>query len=172
MNKEELISRLLAFDRDAYLEYGSTKIKYECYIVGGGAMMILGLIPRVTYDIDVLQCTARELIALMPKYDMNMNVTAHIGCFADDYSSRAIKIDLDTKFVDFYTLSLEDLIVSKLASGRDKDFEDIKQPNVIEQIDWDKLDELVDLAIEGMISDYSSRELRDFYNDYQKEFRK
>lgn len=171
MDKDELILRLLAFDRDAYLEYGSTEIKYECYIVGGGAMMILGLIPRVTHDIDVLQCTARELISLMPKYDMNMNVTAHIGCFADDYSSRAIKIDLDTRFIDFYTLSLEDLIVSKLASGRDKDFEDIKQPNVIEMIDWNKLDELIDLAVEGMISDYSARELRDFYTDYQREFR-
>ena len=172
MNKEDLFSRLLAFDRDAYLTYGSTKLKYECYIVGGGAMLIMGLIPRTTHDIDVLQCTAYELISLMPKYDMNMNVTAHIGCFADDYSSRANKINLETKLIDFYTLSLEDLIVSKLASGRDKDFEDIRQPNVLSKINWTILDELIDLAIEGMTSDYSARELRDFYNDYKEEFKK
>ncbi len=172
MDREELFSRLLAFDRDAFLTYGSSKIKYECYIVGGGAMLIMGLIPRATHDIDVLRCTAYELISLMPKYDMNMNVTAHIGCFADDYSSRAEKIDLDTKLIDFYTLSLEDLVVSKLASGREQDFEDIHQPAVVQKIDWDKLDELIDLAIEGMVGDYSARELRDFYNDYKEEFKK
>ena len=172
MNKDEMFSRLLSFDRDAYLTYGGSNIKYECYIVGGGAMMIMGLIPRVTHDIDVIRCTALELISLMPKYDMNMNVTAHIGCFADDYSSRAKKIDLKTKLIDFYTLSLEDLIVSKLASGRDKDFEDIKQSAVVDRIDWNILDELIDLAIEGMTSDYNARELRDFYNDYKEEFKK
>ena len=54
-------------------------------------MLIMGLIPRATHDIDVLRCTAYELVSLMPKYDMNMNVTAHIGCFADDYSSRELR---------------------------------------------------------------------------------
>lgn len=172
MNKEELIKNLLAFDRDAYLQYGNTKIAYECYIVGGGAMLVMGLIPRATHDIDVLWCTAKELISLMQKYDMNMNVTTHIGCFADDYVSRAVKLDLNTKIIDFYTLSLEDLVVSKLASGREKDFEDIKQKAVIERIDWDKLDKLIDLAIEGMINDYGANELKDFYCDYKREFKK
>lgn len=170
MDRNALIQNLLDFDRDAYLEFGTNdNIKYECYIVGGGAMLLLNLIPRATHDIDVLRITGTKLIDLMKYYDMNMNVAAHIGCFPDGYSDRAEKLDLDTKIVDFYVLSIEDIVVSKLASGRDKDIEDIHHDTVIKMIDWNKLDELVELAIEGMISDYDAKELADFYEDYKKE---
>lgn len=173
MDKNALIQNLLDFDRDAYLEFGTNNnVKYECYIVGGGAMLLLNLIPRATHDIDVLRITETKLIDLMKYYDMNMNVTAHIGCFPDGYSDRAEKLDLDTKIVDFYVLSIEDIVVSKLASGRDKDIEDIHHDTVIKMIDWNKLDELVELAIEGMISDYDAKELADFYEDYKKECKK
>lgn len=45
MNKNELLQCLLDFDRDAWLKFGSNNgLKYECYIVGGGALLILDLI--------------------------------------------------------------------------------------------------------------------------------
>ena len=69
-------------------------------------------------------------------------------------------------------MSIEDLVVSKLSAGRDKDFEDIQQETVINSIKWDKLEELIELAIEGKISDYDAKELNDFYNDYKKRYKK
>lgn len=172
MNRETLLNNLLDFDRDAYLMLGNSGIRYECYIVGGSALLILNLIPRVTHDIDVINCTGKQLLSLMSDYDINTNVTAHLQCFADGYQDRAAKIDLDTKLIDFYTLSVEDLVVSKLASGRRKDMEDIRRQAVINCINWDKLDELIDLTTEGMLSDFSIRELRDFYKTYKEEFKK
>lgn len=172
MDKSQLKKRLLDFDREVFLTYNETNLKCECYIVGGGAMLIMDLIPRATYDIDILKCTATQLIGLMEKYDMNMNVSAHICNFADDYISRAKKLDLKTYVVDFYVLSLEDLVASKLSSSREKDMEDIRHPNVVSRINWDKLDELVELVKEGLLSDYDVNELEFFYDEYQKEFRK
>lgn len=69
-------------------------------------------------------------------------------------------------------MSIEDLVVSKLSAGRDKDFEDIQQETIINSIKWDKLEELIELAIEGKISDYDAKELNDFYNDYKKRYKK
>lgn len=171
MNKENLVNTLLAFDEEVYLRFGTNNIikKYECYIVGGGAMILLNLIPRVTYDIDVIRCTGNEIIDIMKHYDININASAHIDCFPDGYTSRAIKIDLKTKMIDFYVLSLEDIVVSKLASGRAKDFEDIHQNSVLDNLNWNKLDKLIELTIEGMISNYNARELSDFYKEYKRE---
>lgn len=103
---------------------------------------------------------------------MNTNVSAYIGCFADGFVERAIKLELNTHTVDFYTLSLEDLVVSKIASGRTKDMKDIQSRIVLNNIDWEKLDELIDLTSEGMISDFSRRELVDLYEEYRREFKK
>lgn len=103
---------------------------------------------------------------------MNTNVSAYIGCFADGFAERAIKLELNTHTVDFYTLSLEDLVVSKIASGRTKDMKDIQSRIVLNNIDWEKLDELIDLTSEGMISDFSRRELIDLYEEYRREFKK
>lgn len=173
MKKNELLQRLLDFDKEAYLRYGDNLCtKHQCYIVGGGALLILNLIPRATNDIDIIHCTERKLIDLMKNYNMNMNVKTYIDCFPDNYFERAIKLDIETQLIDFYILSIEDLVVSKLSAGRDKDFEDIQQETVINSIKWDKLEELIELAIEGKISDYDAKELNDFYNDYKKRYKK
>ena len=72
MNKNELIENLLAFDEEASLLSVSQNIKYQCYIVGGGALLLLDLIPRATYDIDVIRCTGEHLVSIMADYDINM----------------------------------------------------------------------------------------------------
>lgn len=173
MNKEELKQRLLDFDERVSLEEQcNPTVKYKCFLVGGSAFILLNLMPRATYDIDVLRCTSRKLLNYMQEYGMNTNVSAYIGCFADGFAERAIKLELNTHTVDFYTLSLEDLVVSKIASGRTKDMKDIQSRIVLNNIDWEKLDELIDLTSEGMISDFSRRELIDLYEEYRREFKK
>lgn len=170
MNKNELIENLLAFDEEASLLSVSQNIKYQCYIVGGGALLLLDLIPRATYDIDVIRCTGEHLVSIMADYDINMNVSAYLTYFADGYQSRAKKIDLETTTVDFYTLSVEDLIISKIASGRTKDMEDIRRESVVNIIDWNKLDNLAKITVEGILSDYDKNEFIYFYKEYRKEF--
>lgn len=64
------------------------------------------------------------------------------------------------------------MVVSKIASGRTKDMKDIQSRIVLNNIDWEKLDELIDLTSEGMISDFSRRELIDLYEEYRREFKK
>ena len=172
MNKEDLINRLLSLDFDASLKYDKTKGKINCFIVGGGALILMGYIPRATHDIDIINKMPKEITPLMSKYDMNINAISYYDHFADDFYSRAIKLDLNTEIIDYYTLSLEDLVVSKLASGRLTDEQDINQPSVVNNINWDKLDELVNLTIEGMISDFRANELKYFYNEYRKKYGK
>ena len=55
-----------------------------------------------------------------------MNVNAYRINFPENYLERIVKVNIPTKKVNFYTLSLEDLVVSKLCAMRGKDIEDIE----------------------------------------------
>lgn len=170
MKRTELIQKLLHFDREVDLQYGNRGLECKCYIVGGSALVLMDCIPRATHDIDVIEAIPRTISSMMEKYDININVSAYNTSFAEGYANRATKLEIESRCVDFYTLSLEDLIVSKLASGRDKDLFDIKQPDLLKRIDWDLLGELVELVIEGMVSDWDVQALRTNYQNFKEEF--
>lgn len=169
MNKDNLEKRLMMFDEEAFLLYSDSSERFVCYLVGGAALMLLDCISRVTHDGDFIYFTPKELSKIMPKYDFNTNVTAFITMFPDGYLERAEKINLNTKKIDFFVLSLEDLVISKLSAARDKDLLDIREAAVLSKINWSKLEELVQLCIEGMISDNDINTLKYYYNEYVKE---
>ena len=54
MDKNDVLNRLKSLDMVAYTKIKDNK-RYSCIIVGGGALILLGLSKRVTYDIDVLK---------------------------------------------------------------------------------------------------------------------
>lgn len=83
-----------------------------------------------------------------------MNVKAYLTNFPDDYSERLVPLDLQTSKVKFFTVSTEDLVVSKLCSGREKDYEDIESKEVTDNLDWDLLENLVENICYGMLNDY------------------
>ena len=56
---------------------------------------------------------------------MNTNVQAYLDNFPDDRWERLQPIPLKTQRISFYTLSLEDLVVSKLAAWRSQDIREI-----------------------------------------------
>ena len=137
MKTTDLESRLLMLYEEANLIYNDNE-KLYCIIVGGSALMLLGYINRATHDIDSIDCH-HKLIGLIEKYDINMQVRAHLDCFPEDYAERIKKLDIQTKKIDYYTLSLEDLVISKLLAGRSTDVFDIRSDEIIRDLDFAKL---------------------------------
>ena len=91
MKNNDLIQRLMLLDEEAYLLYPGAD-KFYCIIVGGSALMLMGYVNRVTHDIDSIQCH-NQLLDLIGKYDINMNVMSHIDCFPEDYGDRIQKLE-------------------------------------------------------------------------------
>lgn len=100
-----------------------------------------------------------------------MNVKAYRINFPEDYLDRIIEVDITTTKVKFYTISLEDLVISKLCSMREKDIEDIENELVYKDLNWKLLDELVDEVCYGMLNDFDINALKSNYENYKERFR-
>ncbi len=166
--------RLKAFDEELYLMGFQIQEKLKMYIVGGGALYLLHKIRRVTYDIDAFFPNNRyaEIHDVMQKYDINTRVNVYRENFAHDFEKRVSKLDIETKMVDFYTLSIEDLVISKIAAGRPKDIKDICSNEIVQSIDWEVLEMIKQDIIENMLSPRAVNEFVGMYNDFRKEYQK
>lgn len=172
MIREELLARLELLDEEASLLFDDGR-KFLMVIVGGSALILLQVIPRATMDIDALKVSS-ELVSLMGKYDINCNVKAFEDQFPYNYEDRLEKLPVGGEKIDFYTASLEDIVVAKLFSNRDTDRQDIISPAVLEQIDWELLDQLAYDENEVQASVLNPRRYRIFldnYNEYKRRYR-
>ena len=171
MLREEILKRLKNIDEEIFYSFG-TKYEFRFVIVGGSALILNFESSRGTPDIDVLDLNSK-VIDIAEKYDMNCRVNAYIFNFPYNYEDRLVYInDKDFKVCKFATPSLEDLIVSKLAASRPKDVEDLNSPQILKQIDWNKLIKIVEKDKEFEMSNNSDRARSDFiyaYNKYKKE---
>lgn len=167
--REEIIQRLLQIDKDMVLLDDTMDI-YDCVIVGGSALVLMKKIYRSTHDIDSIDAS-EEIRPLLEAYNINMNVNAYRLNFPEDYLKRIVKVDIPTSKVNFYTVSLEDLVVSKLCSMRDKDIQDIENRSVYKDLDWNLMDELIEEVCYGMLNDYDINLLRNNYENYKERFR-
>lgn len=167
--KSEIIEKLMQLDSDMALIDTSDAV-YSCVIVGGSALVLTDKIYRSTHDIDSI-ASSEKLYPLLEAYNINMNVKAYLTNFPDDYSERLVPLDLQTSKVKFFTVSTEDLVVSKLCSGRGKDYEDIESKEVTDNLDWDLLENLVENICYGMLNDYDVSILKTRYGDYKERFK-
>jgi hypothetical protein len=135
MFKEDILYRLQRADEDAYLSFENTGF-FKVVIVGGGALILYDNIPRATEDIDVLGVD-RNLLPILEAYDINCMAAAYINNFPYNYESRLVHFWTGRK-IEFYTASLEDIIIAKLCSNRRKDWLDAEA--VAKLIDWNMLD--------------------------------
>ena len=140
MEYMELIERLKRLDEDASLMFDDDR-RFRIVIVGGGALILLETIDRATLDIDALS-VSRELLPLLERYDINALVAAYINNFPYNYEDRLHKLEIESSKIDFYTASLEDIVIAKLCSFRDTDRQDVISPEVLKEIDWDLLEKL------------------------------
>lgn len=167
--REEIINRLLQVDRDMAL-LDTTPDMYSCVIVGGSALVLMEKIYRSTHDIDSIDAS-NEIKPLLETYNINMNVNAYRINFPEDYLNRIVEVNIPTTKVKFYTVSLEDLVVSKLCGMRGKDVEDIENELVYKDLNWSLMDELIDEVCYGMLTDFDVNALKSNYENYKERFK-
>jgi len=168
LSKDELKERLELLDADATALFNDA-IRYHVYIAGGGALLLMGYTSRATSDIDVIDAT-NNLYGLFAKYQMNGHIATHINSFLFNYPDR-VKLLWSGEKVDFYTVSLEDIVVSKLCAGRPPDNDDLKA--VAKYVDWDKLKSLAfddDELRTIKMNDRQYSEFKYAYEEYVKRF--
>ena len=173
MTFDDLMQRIAALDEEASLRFDNYN-RLHLVIAGGGALILMGLIPRATLDIDAIS-VSKQLVGLMSQYDININVQAYVGNFPQQFESRLVPVDFTGKIIDVFTVSLEDIVIAKLYASRDKDLSDIKSPAVLSALDWNLLHELATSDNEAKSSALNERSYQEFliaYNDYERRFRK
>lgn len=170
--KEDLLERLARLDEDVDLLFDDDR-SFKMVIVGGSALILLETITRATLDIDALEVSP-EIIDLLEKYDINTRVSSYINNFPYNYDDRLVPVRLNGKRIDFYTASLEDIIIAKLYSARGTDEQDIADPSVLKQIDWERLEYLAtaeDEAKASALNPFRYEEFMDNYKAYVERWR-
>lgn len=172
MTRDDVLMRLERLDEDASLLFDDDS-RFNMVIVGGSALILLETITRATRDIDVLD-VSKEIVSLLEKYDINTRVTAYMNNFPFNYADRLIPVRLNGRRIDFYTASLEDVVIAKLCSARDTDMQDITDPKVIQEIDWDLLRHLATSEEElraSVLNEFNYQEFLCNYQDYVERWR-
>lgn len=143
MDKKELIEKLLLIDEESsyVLPVGE---RVDVTIVGGSSLILHGCLVRATMDIDVIDTYYPILNPIMEKHDMNCRSNAFCDCIAENYFQRLTKLELETKVINYFLMSLEDMVIMKLFSDRKKDLDDIMAPEVLNKLDWDLLDQIIE----------------------------
>jgi len=159
--RDRLLETLRQFDRAVALECPGCS--FELVIVGGGALVLLGVLSRPTDDIDAVRFPA-ELHPLMEQFGLSGRVIAYESHFPYNFEDRLVPVEFPYRAVRCHTASLEDLVVSKLYSDRDTDASDIREPDVLEALDWELL---AKAAREAEMSKLGDRRYRDMLRNYE-----
>lgn len=167
MNKIELEQRMIELDSITHDLYPG--LTFECVIVGGSALLIKNIITRGTLDVDVLE-VFKEVEELFSGFDFNTRVKAVLDCFPYNYADRLELVKMETKSINYYTPSVEDLIVSKLYAYRDKDIEDLEKIRTSNKYNRVLLDKIVEEARLSAITKRRYQEMIDLYNGFFKEW--
>lgn len=125
------------------------KVKY--LVIGGIAAVLYG-VPRATFDLDILiEANSKNVQKLLDALLEAGLYTASITSVSEVLSTEVtvfkdlVRIDVQTstpgldfkkawknrktmqyRMIDFFVVSKNDLIASKIASGREKDLEDVR----------------------------------------------
>lgn len=172
MLREDLLERLDRLDEDASLMFDGNE-RFHLVVVGGSALILLERITRATHDVDAIS-VSREILELLEKYDINCRVQAYSSNFPYNYEDRLVPLHIGGRKIDFYTASLEDIVIAKLYSARATDIRDVESEKVVEAIDWKLLEKLAIEEDEARASALNDRCYADFkanYDDYIRRFR-
>ncbi|MDD5602588.1 MAG: DUF6036 family nucleotidyltransferase [Eubacteriales bacterium] len=173
MLREDLLERLNRLDEDASLMFDGNE-RFHLVIVGGAALILLEHISRATSDVDAISASC-EILELLQKYDINCRVQTYINNFPYNYEDRLVPLHVGGRKIDFYSASLEDIVIAKLYSARAADIWDVENVEIVKAIDWKLLEKLASEADEARASALSDRCYANFkanYNDYVRRFRK
>ena len=164
MDKEGLIKKLLEADQEIALSHPNNR-PINVVIGGGSVLIIQDLVDRQTIDIDVLGFYT-DVEDVFNKHSINSRMNTFVDTQAENYLDRLIPLELNTKVIHYYLLSLEDLVIMKLFSGREKDYNDISSPNVIRNLNWDLLDKIIE---DGEVDNsFNERRYKIFLDNYDR----
>ena len=164
MNRDELLNKLKLADEDISIAFNVPK-KIDVVIAGGSSLLIRGLLARQTSDIDAISFY-NEIEHIFNMYDINSRILSFGDSLAENYEDRLEDLDIETKAVRYRLLSLEDLVIMKLHSQREKDYVDITDKAVVEALDWDKLKVIIESG-EADVS-FNERRYKEFLDRYEK----
>ena len=170
MDRQDILQRLDRLDMEAFTTI-DTPDKYTMIIVGGSGLVLLGVISRATQDIDTLEASP-DIRHLLAKYDANLRVSAYMFNFPYNFDDRLVPLPVGGRKIQFFTCSLEDIVVAKLYSSRDKDRQDLLSEEVLNNLDWDRLKHLALDENEAKASAINEYRYKDFLFDYQEYVRR
>ena len=153
--KPGIMSRFEQLDDDL-LSISTGDRRIEIVIVGGSALMMLGIVgnERMTTDIDVLEAE-KQIDMLLERYDMNQHVSTFLYRMPENWYERRQRIPFSGMVLDVYAPSNEDLAIMKLDAYREVDIGDLHEMVANGELDLEKL--------QGIIQD--DTELRINYDD-------
>ena len=170
MDREDILQRLDKLDMEAFTTI-DTPYMYRMIIVGGSGLVLLGVITRATLDIDALEAP-NDIRHLLSKYDANLRVAAYVSNFPYNYDDRLVLLPVGGREIQFFACSLEDIVIAKLYSPRDKDRQDLVSEEVLNNLDWDRLKHLALDEDEAKASAMNERRYQDFLFDYREYVRR
>lgn len=139
LEEADLYERLYQLDEDidAYIDEKNLKIMYLDIVIAGSSALIFNNIHiKKTEDIDIIKIGNNIPEALLEKNDMNTRVAGLENFFPYNYQDRIMKLNLKTFIADYYILSLEDIVVAKIQADRGKDWEHLKNEELLSRINW------------------------------------
>ena len=141
--KSGIISRLEQLDNDLLSILGDKK-RVELIIVGGSALMLLGLVgdARMTTDIDILEAE-RQVESLLERYDMNQYVSTFRFRLPEKWPERRQRIPFSGITLEVFAPSNEDLAIMKLDAYREIDQCDLREMIQNNEIDLTKLQSII-----------------------------
>lgn len=166
MNQKDLIKNMKDLDEEFSNLYPEFQLK--CVIIGGGALIIKDLIPRMTTDIDVIN--SMDIAGdLLPLFGFSNKAIVYESNLPYHYEDRLEKVNIHTKSISYYTPSTEDLIVSKIYASREKDIEDLVKIKQSGSYDHQKLKQAIEDAKLSSLNEYRYYEMVDLYHRYFSE---
>ena len=141
--KPGILERFRQLDEDLLSIIGDDT-QVEMVIVGGSALLMLDLVAdtRMTTDIDVLE-TEKQVEILLERYDMNRDVSTFLFRLADNWHKRRQRIPFSGALLNVYAPSNEDLVIMKLDAFREIDRLDIRQMILNQEINFEKLQDII-----------------------------
>lgn len=148
---EGIIERLTQLDDDLLALYENRH--FEMVIVGGSALAVMNILPdqRFTHDIDVLRI-ASEIEHLLARFDMNTDVSTFLYQYPEGWESRKIRVPFEGMCLEVFTLSNEDLAITKMLSWRDSDRDDLKGMVAADKIDFVLLENILNDVTEVQVN--------------------
>lgn len=139
LKNRDLLLELIK-DADDFASFKNLKCP-PIYFLGGSGCILGNYLDRATFDLDFIdieyEASAGKVFRLFDRFDM---LDTYVTPIADGYEKRAVKLE-GFRTLEYYVLSKEDIIVSKLGRYSDKDKEDIDLLMV--ECDRQLLDELI-----------------------------